>query len=135
MNSLRLVAWMDDWNMSARLAKLSTLHSYELKFIEDTLELSNPGTQALFIIDMDSVDEEKFQSVQHLKDDKTVFILGYARKLDSSQVAHFRELGYDMVLRRNKLLMNMGPIIKKITDAGWITKEKMSTYVQDYFYS
>ena len=118
MNNICLLAWMDDWHMSARLAKLSTLHSYDLKFIEDTLELSNSASQILLIIDMDSVDESKFQGVQHLKDDKTVFILGYSRELDNTQVIQFRKLGYDMVLRRNKLLRNLEPVIKQITNAG-----------------
>ena len=65
---------------------------------------------------MDSMDENKFRDAQHLKDDKTIFILGYARVLDKSQVVHFRELGYDMVLRRKKLLRNLEPIVNQIAN-------------------
>ena len=103
--------------MSARLAKLSTLHSYELKFVEETLESLNSITQLLLIVDMDSVGEEKFQAIKHQKSDQTTFILGYSRELDMNQTAHFRELGYDMVLHRNKLLKNLDPIVRQITNA------------------
>jgi len=118
MNRICLFAWLDDWHMSARLAKISSLNSYELKFLENIPEISNVSSPILLIIDMDKIDEEKFQNVTKLKDEVSIFILGYIRELNSKRVAYFRNLGYDMVLRRNKLLMNMGPIIKKITDAG-----------------
>ena len=35
MNNYSVFAWMDDWQMSARLAKLSTMHSYDLNFYGD----------------------------------------------------------------------------------------------------
>ena len=75
MNNVCLFAWMDDWQMSARLAKLSTLHSFELKFFKDKLQLSDSFSQILMIIDMDNVNEEKFQVIQKIKDDKAIFIL------------------------------------------------------------
>ena len=55
MNKYCLLAWMDDWQMSARLAKLSTLHSYGLQFFEDNIEVFNSASQILLIIDMDSI--------------------------------------------------------------------------------
>ncbi|SVD70853.1 uncharacterized protein METZ01_LOCUS423707 [marine metagenome] len=118
MNNVSLLAWLDDWHMSARLAKLSTLHSYDLKFFEDMPKLLNLDSQILLIIDLDEVDMDKFQGIVSLKDEKSIFVLGYIRKLDSIRLAHFKELGYDMVIHRNKLLMNMESIVKKITNAN-----------------
>ena len=118
MNNICLLAWLDDWHMSARLAKLSSINSYKLKFFENNLDLPNTSSQILLIIDIDKVDEEKLQDVIKLKDEKYIFILGYIKELDSKRIAYFRKLGYDMVLRRNKLLMNLGPIVKQITNAN-----------------
>ena len=67
---------------------------------------------------MDKVDKDKFQSIIKLKDEKSMFVLGYIRELDSIRLAHFKELGYDMVMHRNKLLMNLESIVKKITNAN-----------------
>ena len=118
MNNIYLLAWLDDWHMSARLAKLSSLNSYKLKFLENSLELPNTSSQMLLIIDIDKVNEERLKGVCNLKDEKNIFILGYIRELDSKRIAYFRKLGYDMVLRRNKLLMNLESIVKQITNAN-----------------
>ena len=118
MNKIFLFAWMNDWHMSAQLAKLSTLHSYDLKFFEDMPELLNLDSQILLIIDMDKVDMNKFQGIIKLKDEKSIFVLGYIRKLDSIRLAHFKALGYDMVMHRNKLLMNLESIVRKIINAN-----------------
>ena len=52
--------------------------------------------------------------MRHLKDDESVFVIGYALDMDSAQIKHYRELGYDMVLRRKKLLRNLGTILQKV---------------------
>ena len=114
MNNIFLLAWLDDWQMSARLAKLSSAYSYELVFCENGLQLQDSAAQSVLIIDIDSIEEEEFQKVDHFKDDDSVFILGYAREMDGAQIKHLRELGYDMVLRRNKLLKNLDTILQNI---------------------
>ena len=114
MNNIFLLAWMDDWQMSARLAKLSSSYSYELVFCENGFLLPNSVDQSILIIDLDNVKEDEFHKVRHLKDDESVFIIGYALDMDGAQIKHYRELGYDMVLRRKKLLRNLGTILQKV---------------------
>ena len=74
MNNIFLLAWLDDWQMSARLAKLSSAYSYELVFCENGLQLQDSAAQSVLIIDIDSIEEEEFQKVDHFKDDDSVFI-------------------------------------------------------------
>ena len=44
MNNMTITAWMDDWQMSARLAKLSTTYSYQLIFCENWQEFPDLNT-------------------------------------------------------------------------------------------
>ena len=117
MNNKFLVAWMDDWQMSARLAKFSTSNSYELIFYENGLQLPDSVAQSILIVDLDNVEENELQKVSHLQDDDSVFIIGYAMDLDVNQIKHFRGLGYDMVLRREKLLRNLDTILQRVLHA------------------
>ena len=112
-----ILAWMDDWQMSARLAKLSTVNSYELIFCEKSLQFPNLKTQRILIVDMDSLEEEDLEKVAHLGQDELTFIIGYAREMDGAQIKYLRKLGCDMVLRRNKLLKNLNTLLKKVINA------------------
>ena len=114
MNNVALLAWMDDWQMSARLAKLSSTNSYELIFCENGLKFPDSADKSVLIIDMDNIEEGEFQKADHYKDDDSVFILGYAREMNGAQIKHLRGLGYDMVLKRNKLLRNLDTILQNI---------------------
>ena len=114
MNNIFLLAWLDDWQMSARLAKLSSAQSYELVFCENGLQLQNLAARSVLIIDMDNIEEDEFQKADHYKDDDSVFIIGYAREMNGAQIKHLRGLGYDMVLKRNKLLRNLNTILQNI---------------------
>ena len=100
--------------MSARLAKLSTNYSYQLNFCENELPVMNLEARNVLIIDMDSVRKEEFHKSAHLLNNDSVFIIGYALKVDIAKIKYFRGMGYDMVLRRNKLLKNLNTILQKI---------------------
>ena len=52
---MTVIAWMDDWQMSARLAKLSTTYSYHLIFCENWQELPDSNTNMVLIIDLDKL--------------------------------------------------------------------------------
>ena len=117
MNNVFLFAWMDDWQMSARLAKLSTTHSYELIFFENGIQFPDSRAQSILIIDLDDIKEDEFQNSNNFLNDNSVFIIGYARKMDGAKIKHFSGLGYNMILKRNKLLRNMNSILQKIIHA------------------
>jgi hypothetical protein len=118
MNNKFLLAWMDDWQMSARLAKFSTSNSYELIFCENGLKVpKDAAVQSVLIIDVGGLKEEEFRQITQLQDDDLVFIIAYDQEVDGSQIKYFRELGCDMVLKRNKLLKNLEKILQKIINA------------------
>ena len=77
MNNIYIFAWMDDWQMSARLAKLSSAYSYDLMFCENGLQLPDSKAQSVLIIDLDSVEENQIKEVDHLIDHNSVFMIGY----------------------------------------------------------
>ena len=117
MNKIFLLACMDDWQMSARLANLSAAHSYELIFCENNLQLPDLKARIILIIDLDSMSENAFQKAYHFKSDDSVFIIGYAHEIGAIQIKHSRRLGDDIVLRRKKLLKNIDTILNKIINA------------------
>ena len=78
------------------------------------MQIPDLKVKSVIIIDLDCVGEEEFQKESHIINIDSVFIIGYARIMDGPQIKHFRGLGYDMVLRRKKLLRNMDTILEKI---------------------
>jgi len=114
MNNKFLFAWMDDWQMSARLAKFSTANSYELIFCENGLQLTDSGAQCVLIIDIGALVEDECEQITQLQADDSVFIIAYDREMDGARLKYLMELGCDMVLRRNKLLKNLDTILQKI---------------------
>ena len=115
---MTVLAWMDDWQMSARLAKLSTAYSYQLIFCESLIELPEYDSQILMIIDLRNMQEKDLEEIQDMQNDKNIFIIGYTQIIDVGQVKYFKACGCDMVLRRNKLLKNLESILKNINHAG-----------------
>ena len=115
---MTVLAWMDDWQMSARLAKLSTTYSYQLIFCENLKELSEPDAQNLMIIDLRNMQKEDLERIQHIGNDSSIFIIGYTQLINGKQMKYFKAYGCDMVLRRNKLLKNLESILKKINNAS-----------------
>ncbi|MBC8257314.1 MAG: hypothetical protein H8E85_08405 [Candidatus Marinimicrobia bacterium] len=115
---MTVFAWMEDWQMSARLAKLSTTYSYQLIFCESLAGLPKPETQIVIIIDLRDMNEKDLEQIQDLQNNNSFFILGYTQTIDGGQVKYFKAIGCDMVLRRNKLLKNLESILKKINNAG-----------------
>ena len=55
MNSNCIIAWVDDLQMSAHLAKISTIHSYRLIFWENFEKINQGSEYILFIIDLNNI--------------------------------------------------------------------------------
>ena len=117
MNNMAVIAWMDDWQMSARLAKLSTTYSYQLIFCENWQELPDSKTNMVMVIELGKLKDDELQQLQELKNNNTIFIIGYNQNIDGGQAKYYKEQGCDMVLRRNKLLKNLDSILNKIDHA------------------
>jgi len=117
MNNITVIAWMDDWQMSARLAKLSTTHSYQLIFCENWQEFPDSNTNMVMIIELDKLENDELKQLQELRNNNAILIIGYNKNIDGGQVKYYKEQGCDMVLERNKLLRNLDSILNKINNA------------------
>ena len=80
MNNMAVIAWMDDWQMSARLAKLSTTHSYQLIFCENWQEFPDSNTNMVMIIELDKLEDDELKQLQELRNNNAIFIIGYKKK-------------------------------------------------------
>ena len=114
---MTVIAWLDDWQMSARLAKLSTTYSYHLIFCENWQEFPDSNTNMVMIIELGKLEEEELKQHQELRKNNAIFIIGYKKNIDGGQAKCYKEQGCDMVLRRNKLLKNLDSILNKINNA------------------
>ena len=105
---------MDDLQMSAQLARISTANSYELIFCDNIEEIAKQKDAIVLVIDLNLVSYKHLQRIACIFQDRNINLIGYCRKLDSILVNYFIKLGCDMVIKRNDLIRNLGSILAKI---------------------
>ena len=117
MNKYSVCAWLDDLQMSAQLAKLANLHSYDLKFIGDDFIASGNKVPAVLIVDLLKLSEDDLNNMLKFSKTELLTIIGYMHQLAISQVKFYKEYGCHMVIGRNDLLKNLNSILKNIFHA------------------
>ena len=113
MNNNCIIAWMDDMHMSAHLAKVSTTHSYDLRFcekIEDILDFKS----FTLLIDLNKIKEQNFKQIDELRQRKSITFIGFCEELNQSLIVYFKKLGCDMVFKRHDLMKNLNSILINI---------------------
>ena len=110
-------AWLDDLQMSAQLAKLANLHSYDLKFFGDGFTVLENKVPIVFIIDLLKLSEDDLNNMLNYPKTELLTIIGYLHQLEISQVKFYKEYGCHMVFGRNNLLKNLYSILNKIFHA------------------
>jgi len=120
MNNYCIIAWMDDLQMGAHLAKLSTLNSYSLEFIDAIDQMPEIVDKTLFIIDLSSISEADLEALSMLRHDhdKDITFVGFCEELNGPLVGYFKELGCDMAFKRYDLMKNLTSIVDKIFNAN-----------------
>tara|TARA_B100001250_G_scaffold155769_1_gene133888 strand:+ start:3898 stop:4248 length:351 start_codon:yes stop_codon:yes gene_type:complete len=113
MNKESLVLYLEDWDMSSRVAKISSDLSIDLIFYEERFYFDQSGVNYTFIIDIKKLSEHDFRKLQTLSNMNNVFIIGYIEKIDTAKVKSLNKLGFNIVLKRNELLKNLKKIIYK----------------------
>ena len=119
MNNNYIIAWMDDLQMSAHLAKISTIHSYQLQFCDAIDQISDISEPAALIIDLNSISEENLQRLVELKKIHNIAVMGYCQELNGPLLTYFKTMGCKMVFKRSELMKNLGSILNKIFNASW----------------
>ena len=111
-------AWLDDLQMSAQLAKLANLYSYDLKFVGDDFAVSENKVPTVVIVDLLKLSEEDLNNLLNLSETEYLTIIGYTHQLKIPQVKFYKEYGCHMVIGRNDLIKNLNSILKKIFHAS-----------------
>ena len=117
MNKYLVCAWLDDLQMSAQLAKLANLYSYDLKFIRDDFTVSENKVPTVLIVDLLKLSKDDLNNMLNFPKTELLTIIGYLYQLAIPQVKFYKEYGCHMVIGRNDLLKNLNSIIKKIFHA------------------
>ena len=114
MNKYSVCAWLDDLQMSAQLAKLANLHSYDLKFFGDDFTVSENKVSTVLIVDLLKLSEDDVNNMLNFPKTELLTIIGYLQQIEISQVKFYKEYGCHMVIGRKDLLKNLNSILKNI---------------------
>jgi len=117
MSNNCIIAWMDDLQMSAHLAKIATNHSCQLQFCDTIAQISDISGSAALIIDLNSISEDNLQRIVELKQINNIAVMGYCQELNGPLLTYFKAMGCEMVFKRSELIKNLGSILNKIFDA------------------
>ena len=117
MNEYSVCAWLDDLQMSAQLAKLANLQSYDLKFFGDDFTVSDNKVTTVLIVDLLKLSEDDLNNMLNYPKTELLTIIGYLYQLTISKVKFYKEYGCHMVIGRNDLLKNLNSILKNIFHA------------------
>ena len=118
MNNGNIIACMDDLQMSAHLAKISTAYSYTLQFCDTISQISDISHTTALIIDLSNTSENELQRIVESKKNDNIIVMGFCKELNGSLINYFKEMGCDMVFKRYELMKNLGSILKKIFNAS-----------------
>ena len=114
MNKYSVCAWLDDLQMSAQLAKLANLYSYDLNFFGDESMVYENKMPTVLIIDLLRLSEMELNNLLNFPRTELLTIIGYLHQVSNPQVKYFIDYGCHMVISRNELLKNLNSILKKI---------------------
>lgn len=117
MNKYLIYAWLDDLQMSSRLAKLSSLHSYDLNFLGDDFIVIENTIPTVLIVDLLRLSGNDLNNLNNIPKTELLTIIGYLHQMAAPQVKYFKDYGCHLVIGRNELLKNLSSIIKKIFHA------------------
>ena len=107
-------AWLDDLQMSAQLAKLANLQSFDLNFLGDSFAISENKIPTVLIVDLLRLSKNDLNKLSNFPKNELLTIIGYIDHIEAPQVKYFNDYGCHMVLGRNELLKNLHSILKKI---------------------
>ena len=118
MNKCSIYARLDDLQMSAQLAKLAYLHSYEFNFFGDNHKINENTIPTIIIVDLIKLSVNDLKNLSSFPKTELLTIIGYLSELTAPQVKYYQDYGCQMVIGRNELLNNLNTILKKVFHAN-----------------
>ena len=110
-------AWLEDLQMSAQLAKLANLQSFDLNFLGDSFAISENKIPTVLIVDLLKLSKDDLNNMVNFPKTELLTIIGYMHQLAIPQVKLYKDYGCHMVIGRKDLLNNLNSILKKIFHA------------------
>ena len=114
MNNNMVVAQLDDLQISARLAKVCTTHSYDLHFWEKDTDFPTSLNKSVLILQLNGISEDDLSRISSMKENRELTIIGFSENMDKNIVNYFKQWGFHMVIRRKDLLNNLSSLLGKI---------------------
>ena len=81
MNKYSVCARLDDLQMSAQLAKLANLHSYDLKFFGDDFTVTDNKVPTVLIVDILKLSKDDLNNLVTFYKTELLIIIGYLHQL------------------------------------------------------
>ena len=91
MNSGYIIAMLNDLQMSAHLAKISTTYAYELHFCDTISQISYKSIPAAIIIDLNTTSEDDLHEIVASKQNHNITLMGYCQELNGPLLNYFKE--------------------------------------------
>ena len=114
MNNNTVVAQLDDLQISARLAKVCTTHSYDLHFWEKDTDFPTSSNKSVLILQLNGLNEDDLSRISLLKENGDLTIIGFSENMDKDIINYFKQWGFHMVIRRKDLLNNLSSLLGKL---------------------
>jgi len=114
MNNDTVIAQLDDLQISVRLAKVCTTHSYDLHFWEKGTDFPVSLNKSVLILQLNGIREDDLSRISSMKENRELTIIGFSENMDKKIVNYFKKWGFHMVIRRKDLLKNLSSLLKKI---------------------
>ena len=114
MNNNMVVAQLDDLQISARLAKVCTTHSYDLHFWEKDTDFPANLNKSVLILQLNGLNEDDLSRISSMKADGELTIIGFSENMDKNIIKYFKKWGFHMVIRRKDLLNNIVSLLENI---------------------
>ena len=114
MNNNTVIAQLDDLQISARMAKVCTTHSYDLYFWEKDTNFPTNLKKSVLILQLNGLNEDDLSRISSMKADGELTIIGFSENTDKNIINYFKKWGFHMVIRRKDLLKNLSSLLGKI---------------------
>ena len=109
-----VIAQLDDLQISARLAKVCTTHSYDLHFWEKDTDFPSSLNKSVLILQLNGISEDDLSRISSMEENRELAIIGFSENMDKNIVNYFKQWGFHMVIRRKDLLKNLSSLLGKI---------------------
>ena len=114
MNNKHIIVLLDDLDMCAHLAKLSTVYSYKLEFCDRIDQIKRVSDLAVIIIDLNSISKKDVKKLDNLKKGRRLTFVGCSDELSRPLIHYSKEIGCDIFFKQHDLMKNLDSILNNI---------------------